>query len=70
MSVLSGCHAARNMVTIEEITCPRCGKPVEVFIRDGRQAVDAVCEHCGFAAAGVYGSFCGAKDAAAGVDSR
>ena len=50
MSVLSGCHAARNMITIEETVCPQCSAPIEVFIRDGMQIADAVCENCGFTA--------------------
>lgn len=48
MSVLSGCHAARNMITIEETVCPQCGSPIEFFMRDGMQIADAVCEKCGF----------------------
>lgn len=47
MSVLSGCHAARNMITIEETVCPQCGSPMEFFMRDGMQIADAVCEKCG-----------------------
>lgn len=49
MSVLSGCHAARNMITIEESVCPQCGDLIEFFMRDGMQIADAVCETCGFA---------------------
>ncbi|MCD8023196.1 MAG: hypothetical protein LUF30_09590 [Lachnospiraceae bacterium] len=48
MSVLAGCHNARNMVTIEEIQCPACGEIMEVFIRDGMIAADAICECCGY----------------------
>lgn len=52
MSVLSGCHAARNMITIEEAACPQCGCPIEFFMRDGMQIADAVCEQCGFTVEG------------------
>lgn len=52
MSVLSGCHAARNMITIEEAACPQCGSPVEFFMRDGIQIAGAVCENCGLTAGG------------------
>lgn len=52
MSVLSGCHAARNMITIEEAACPQCGGPIEFFMRDGMQIADAVCEQCRFTVAG------------------
>lgn len=48
MSVLSGCHAARNMVTIEESACPQCGSPIEFFMRDGVQIADTICDTCGF----------------------
>lgn len=48
MSVLSGCHAARNMITIEETVCPQCGSPMEFFMRDRMQIADAVCDNCRF----------------------
>lgn len=48
MGVLSGCFDARNMVEIAEEPCPRCGAPIEVFIRDGRRINDSTCDHCGF----------------------
>lgn len=53
MSVLSGCHAARNMITIEETVCPQCGSPIEFFMRDGMQIADAICDNCGFVAEGI-----------------
>lgn len=53
MSVLSGCHAARNRISIEEAACPQCGSPVEIFVRDGMQIADAVCERCGFRTADI-----------------
>ena len=52
MSVLSGCHASRNMITIEETVCPQCGSPIEFFMRDGMQIAEAVCEKCGAAMEG------------------
>lgn len=45
---MSGCHDARNAVTILEVPCPQCGEIVEVFERDGAFAVDAICEECGY----------------------
>lgn len=48
MSTHSGCHYARNMITIEEAACPQCNSPIEFFIRDGMQIADAICENCGF----------------------
>lgn len=48
MGVLSGCQDARNMTSIEEIKCPKCGADVEVFVRDGKLVGDSVCEQCGY----------------------
>ena len=47
MSVMDGCHEARQAVTIGEMDCPRCGESVEIFIKDGFLAADAVCDSCG-----------------------
>ena len=47
MSVLDGCHEARNAVTIEEVTCPHCGADVEVYVRDGLLATEVRCDACG-----------------------
>ncbi len=49
MNTLLGCHAARNMITIEETICPQCGgSSIEFFMRDRVQIADAICENCGF----------------------
>ena len=44
---MDGCQEARNAITITEVPCPQCGGGVEVFIRDGSLAADAVCDACG-----------------------
>lgn len=44
---MDGCQEARNAITITEVPCPQCGVGVEVFIRDGSLAADAVCDACG-----------------------
>ena len=44
---MDGCHEARTAVSIKEIPCPTCGKTMEVFLKDGLLAEDAVCESCG-----------------------
>ena len=44
---MDGCQEARNAITITEVPCPQCGAGVEVFIRDGSLAADAVCDACG-----------------------
>jgi len=44
---MDGCQEARNAITITEVPCPQCGVRVEVFIRDGSLAADAVCDACG-----------------------
>ena len=46
---MDGCMEARAAVTICEIPCPRCGEGVEIFIKDGTLAADAVCAGCGYA---------------------
>lgn len=45
---MSGCHEARNAVTIAEAACPECGAIMEVFAKDGSLCMDAVCEECGY----------------------
>ena len=37
MSFFSGCQDARNMISIVEIKCPKCGADIEVFVRDGKR---------------------------------
>lgn len=44
MSVFSGCQDARNITSIEEIKCPKCGADIEVFVRDGKTVGDSVCD--------------------------
>ena len=34
MGFFSGCMDARNMTSIEEVKCPKCGADIEVFVRD------------------------------------
>mgnify|MGYP000005805235 CR=1 FL=1 len=48
MSVMNGCEDARRAVSIEEYPCPQCGEIMEIFVRDGEIATDAVCEKCGY----------------------
>ena len=43
MSFFSGCQDARNMISIVEIKCPKCGADIEVFVRDGKTVGDSVC---------------------------
>lgn len=45
---MDGCQEARNAITISEIPCPKCGGSIEVFIKDGFLAADAVCDTCGY----------------------
>lgn len=45
---MDGCQEARNAITITEVPCPQCGTSIEVFIRDGSLAVDALCDTCGY----------------------
>ena len=48
MSVLGGCHDARNMTCIKEVECPKCKEIVEVFERDGHMVGNNACENCGY----------------------
>ena len=48
MSFFSGCQDARNMISIVEIKCPKCGADIEVFVRDGKTVGDSVCDQCGY----------------------
>ena len=45
---MDGCREARAAITISEVPCPQCGTGIEIFIRDGSLAADAVCENCGY----------------------
>ena len=44
---MDGCQEARNAITITEVPCPQCGVGVEVFIRAGPLAAEAVGDACG-----------------------
>ena len=44
---MDGCQEARNAITITEVPCPQCGTSVEIFIRDGSLAADAICDTYG-----------------------
>ena len=44
---MDGCHEARTAISIKEIPCPTCGKNMEIFLKDGLLAEEAVCESCG-----------------------
>ncbi len=50
MSVLAGCFDARNMVSIKEVTCPRCHTvdSIEAIERDGTLIGENWCEKCGY----------------------
>ncbi len=48
MSIFVGCQDARNMTSIEEMKCPKCGEDIEVFVRDGKTVGDSVCDNCGY----------------------
>ena len=45
---MDGCMEARAAITIGEIPCPRCRESMEIFIKDGALAAEAVCEKCGY----------------------
>lgn len=47
MSVLPSCQDVRNQFVLKEITCPKCGNEMEVFIRDGKTIGTEKCEICG-----------------------
>ena len=48
MGFLSGCMDARNMTSIKEVKCPKCGADIEVFVRDGKTVGESVCDNCGY----------------------
>lgn len=45
---MDGCQEARNAITIGEVFCPKCGGSMEIFLKDGFLAADAVCDACGY----------------------
>jgi len=59
MAILSGCQEGKATPRLAEVKCPACGELLEIFVRMGGKAgaagtlaEDAVCEKCGFTAAG------------------
>lgn len=50
MAVFAACWDVRNMTSISEIDCPKCGarEGIEVFERDGLTVGESRCEKCGF----------------------
>ena len=46
--ILAGCQEARNMITIEEVSCPTCLGTIEVFGRDGLTVLESSCDVCGY----------------------
>lgn len=50
MSIFADCQDARNMTTIQEITCPKCQQPggIEIFLKDGCTVGESICDNCGY----------------------
>ncbi len=50
MGTFSDCQEARNMKTIMEITCPKCGEEdsIEVVLKEGATVGESVCAQCGY----------------------
>lgn len=48
LDTTAGCQEARNMITIEEVSCPNCHGTIEVFGRDGLTVVESSCDVCGY----------------------
>ncbi|MDK2943075.1 MAG: hypothetical protein PWP56_2588 [Acetobacterium sp.] len=46
MSILAGCHEARNNFVLKEIACPECGDYIELFVRDGKTIGTEKCASC------------------------
>ncbi|MBC3900413.1 hypothetical protein GH811_12365 [Acetobacterium malicum] len=46
MSILAGCHEARNNFVLKEIACPECGDYIELFVRDGKTTGIEKCASC------------------------
>lgn len=47
MAVLDGCESKFKTPQPEDMTCPKCGKTVEVFTLNGRISEDVKCD-CGY----------------------
>lgn len=48
MSILAGCHEARNNFVLTEIACPECGDYIELFVRDGKSIGTEKCASCNY----------------------
>lgn len=50
MGTFSDCQEARNMKTIMEITCPKCGEEdgIEIVLKEGATVGESVCARCGY----------------------
>ena len=48
MSILAGCHEARNNFVLKEIVCPECGEYIELFVRDGKTIGIEKCANCDY----------------------
>ena len=48
MSILAGCHEARNNFVLKEIACPECGDLIELFVRDGKTIGIEKCASCDY----------------------
>jgi len=46
MSILAGCHEARNNFVLKEIACPECDEYIELFVRDGKTIGIEKCASC------------------------
>ena len=42
MSILAGCHEARNNFVLKEIACPECDEYIELFVRDGKMELSII----------------------------
>lgn len=49
-NILAGCHDAREMKEIEEITCPKCHTVggIEMILKDGVTLGESSCDACGY----------------------
>lgn len=47
MAIMDGCESKFRTPVPEEITCPVCGKTIEVFTVKGRVVEESKCE-CGY----------------------
>ncbi len=47
MAILDGCQEGKKTPVLREISCPKCGETVEIFLKDGKTVADAECPGCG-----------------------